>query len=54
MPIVKREPCVAVSEVSMDLRAQLLGVYSGDEAAGSATLNVTVPRSQAIASVPPF
>ena len=31
---------------AMDLRARLLGAYSGDEAAGSATLNVTAPRSQ--------
>lgn len=31
---------------AMDLRARLLGTYSGDEAAGSATLDVTAPRSQ--------
>jgi hypothetical protein len=32
---------------AMDLRAQLLGAYSGEEPAGSATLDVTVPRSPA-------
>jgi hypothetical protein len=37
---------------AMDLRAQLLSAYSGDEAAGSATLNVPVPRSQAQAAAP--
>jgi len=37
---------------AMDLRARLLGTYSGDEAAGSATLNVTAPRSQSPAPAP--
>ena len=32
---------------AMDLRARLLGAYSGEEPAESATLEVTVPRSQA-------
>jgi hypothetical protein len=37
---------------AMDLRARLLGAYSGEEAAGSATLDVTVSRSQAQAPMP--
>ncbi len=37
---------------AMDLRARLLGAYSGEEPAGSATLDVTVPRSQAHAPAP--
>jgi hypothetical protein len=37
---------------AMDLRARLLGTYSGDEAAGSATLDVTAPRSQSPAPAP--
>jgi len=32
---------------AMDLRARLLGTYSGDEPAGSATLDVTAPRGRA-------
>jgi hypothetical protein len=32
---------------AMDLRARLLGSYSGDEPGGSATLDVTAPRSKA-------
>lgn len=37
---------------AMDLRARLLGAYSGDESAGGATLEVTVPRSQAQTLMP--
>src|SRR5213592_2712640 len=37
---------------AMDLRARLLGDYSGEEATGGATLDVTVPRSQAQAPTP--
>ena len=37
---------------AMDLRARLMGAYSGEEPAGSATLNVTVPRSQTLAPAP--
>jgi hypothetical protein len=37
---------------AMDLRARLLGTYSGDEAAGSATLDVTAPRGQSPAPTP--
>ena len=37
---------------AMDLRARLLGTYSGEEPAGSATFDVTVPRSQANALAP--
>ena len=35
---------------AMDLRARLLGAYSADEPAGSATLDVTAPRGRAPAS----
>jgi hypothetical protein len=37
---------------AMDLRARLLGAYSGDEPAGSATLDVTAPRGRAPVSKP--
>ncbi len=37
---------------AMDLRARLLGAYSGGEPAGSATLDVTGARSQAQAPLP--
>jgi hypothetical protein len=37
---------------AMDLRARLLGAYSGEDPAGSATLDVTVPRSQARVPTP--
>ena len=37
---------------AMDLRARLLGTYSGEEAPASATLNVTAPRGQAPAPAP--
>ena len=37
---------------AMDLRARLLASYSGEEAGGSATLDVTAPRSQAQAPMP--
>jgi hypothetical protein len=37
---------------AMDLRARLLGTYSGEEPAGSATLDVTAPRSQPLAPAP--
>ena len=36
----------------MDLRARLVGTYSGEEPAGSAMLNVTAPRSQSVATRP--
>jgi len=35
---------------AMDLRGRLLGAYSGDEPAGSATLDVTAPRGRVPAS----
>jgi hypothetical protein len=37
---------------AMDLRARLLGAYSGEVPAGSATLDVTVSRSQAQVPMP--
>jgi hypothetical protein len=37
---------------AMDLRARLLGAYSGEEPAGSATVDVTVPRSPAQVPMP--
>lgn len=37
---------------AMDLRARLLGTYSGEEPAAGATLNVTAPRSQSPAPAP--
>jgi hypothetical protein len=37
---------------AMDLRARLLASYSGEEPGGSATLDVTAPRSQAPAPMP--
>jgi hypothetical protein len=37
---------------AMDLRARLLAAYSGEEPTGSATLDVTVPRSQAQVPMP--
>jgi hypothetical protein len=37
---------------AIDLRARLLGAYSGEEPARSATLDVTAPRSQAPAPKP--